>query len=113
MMRNSVVALNVAISVVFDEATDTDSEDDAELRPSVPEWRVDENNIKKMNIGFEIEILAEPVLGGYEGGKSRSTGAADVPLLEVLRRDHLGQHSRDAANFIWLVLGCIEAKVCK
>ena len=37
-MRNfSVVALNVAFSVVFDEATDTDSEENAELRPSIRE----------------------------------------------------------------------------
>ena len=35
ILRNfSVVALNVAFSVVFDEATDTDSEDNAELRAS-------------------------------------------------------------------------------
>ena len=31
----SVVASNVAFLVVFDEATDTDSEDDAEFSPSV------------------------------------------------------------------------------
>ena len=33
----SVVASNPAFSIVLDEATDTDSEDHAELRPSVRE----------------------------------------------------------------------------
>ena len=47
----SVVALNVAFSVVFDEATDTDSEDTAKLRPS---FHQSENGSRQLCLSFGI-----------------------------------------------------------